>query len=103
MISPCFTGRSNRLLKDPTSCQPADQQVSKDGSSPRGPHLALFPRQGGPKMSLEHLPEIAGAGATVVLYLLIALSVAQLAVILERGITFFHSRTGHEDVGRALA
>jgi biopolymer transport protein ExbB len=43
-------------------------------------------------MNMSSLVDLAGTGATWVLYLLIALSAIQLAVILERGIVFLRSR-----------
>jgi biopolymer transport protein ExbB len=43
-------------------------------------------------MNMSSLVDLAGTGATWVLYLLIALSAVQLAVIIERGIVFLRSR-----------
>jgi biopolymer transport protein ExbB len=43
-------------------------------------------------MNMSALVDLAGTGATWVLYLLIALSTVQLAVIVERGIVFYRSR-----------
>jgi biopolymer transport protein ExbB len=43
-------------------------------------------------MNMSSLVDLAGTGATWVLYLLIALSAIQLALIIERGIVFARSR-----------
>ncbi len=44
-------------------------------------------------MNMSALVDLAGTGATWILYLLIALSAVQLAVIIERGVVFYRTRT----------
>nr|MBA2538051.1 MotA/TolQ/ExbB proton channel family protein [Deltaproteobacteria bacterium] len=44
-------------------------------------------------MNMSALVDLAGTGATWILYLLIALSAIQLAVIIERGVVFYRTRT----------
>jgi biopolymer transport protein ExbB len=44
-------------------------------------------------MSTSALVDLAGTGATWVMYLLVALSAIQLALIIERGVVFYRSRT----------
>jgi biopolymer transport protein ExbB len=44
-------------------------------------------------MNMESLVDLAGTGATWIMYLLVGLSAIQLALIVERGITFYRSRT----------
>jgi biopolymer transport protein ExbB len=43
-------------------------------------------------MNMSALVDLAGTGATWVLYLLIALSAVQLALIIERGVVFYSTR-----------
>ncbi len=54
-------------------------------------------------MNMSALVDLAGTGATWILYLLIALSAVQLAIIVERGIAFFGSRAPREQRQRVRA
>src|SRR4051794_22345792 len=57
-------------------------------------------------MNMSSLVDLAGTGATWVLYFLLALSVIQMALIVERAIVFYGTRAPkglHDNVRRALA
>jgi biopolymer transport protein ExbB len=57
-------------------------------------------------MNLSSIVDLAGAAATGILFLLIALSVAQVAILVERAVTFYRSRSSRRRLGhltRSLA
>jgi len=47
-------------------------------------------------MNMEALVDLAGTGATWIMYLLVALSAIQLALIIERGVVFYRTRAPRE-------
>ena len=54
-------------------------------------------------MQFSDLSHLAASGATIVLYILIALSIVQLAIIFERALTFLRSRIDRARLLRMLA
>ena len=53
-------------------------------------------------MNLEAFVDLAGTGATWILYLLIGMSTIQLAVMIERGWVFFRGRASKKELERVL-
>src|SRR5688572_15304559 len=53
-------------------------------------------------MNLEAFVDLAGTGATWILYLLIGLSTVQLAVMIERGWVFFRARASKKKLEKLL-
>ena len=51
-------------------------------------------------MDLDSVVEVAGAAATGVLFLLVGLSVVQVAIVVERTITLFHTRLPQQRLRR---